>query len=291
MAGLFAALLGSTAQAALTNCIVGSDNTTSFGMAHFGTIDPLQAVPGPRTTSFTYVARCTRNDKSDPRRVEFDLTLGTMSSTAGLTVTANYSTLNLVLEWKNNEFGQDQATGTATFTLNGLSGSTPFGLHTFTQVVSAQLRECRNPSSNHCSAYSPARVEVATLQVNVAPSCTIAPGSVNFGAFQPSSTQDRDAVGNSSVVCTSGTPYLVKFSGGHAGDAPVRSMRRTGVEDALQYQLYREPSRTTPLTGNSGLGGTGTGTAKVFPIYGRIFGGQFPPPGTYSDTLTMTVEY
>lgn len=287
---LLAAGLHTTAHSAIVDCIVGVDESATFGTGNFGTVNPL-AANGPITTSFTYLAQCTRTASTDPRRVDLRLTLGGMSSTGGLSASFNYDDTLLTLTWGRNERTTKQVLATASFTLTGLTNTTTPGARTFTQNVSAQARTCEDTGTGDCTGYGAVRLETTILNVNVAKNCNIASGTVSFGSYRPSSTQDRDASGNTSVVCTNTTPYLVKFSGGNANSATVKNMRQTGISDLLNYQLYRDISRTVALQGNTGLSGTGTGASQVFPVYGRIPRGQFVTPGNYRDTLTMTVEY
>ena len=72
-----------------------------------------------------------------------------------------------------------------------------------------------------------------------------------------------------------------------------------GNTDKLGYNLYTATARTTVWgDGTSSTGTvTGTGTGLGGPqgitktIYGRVPFGQDKAPDTYSDTITLTVEF
>ena len=62
----------------------------------------------------------------------------------------------------------------------------------------------------------------------------------------------------------------------------------------ITYGLYRDTSRTLPWGDTSGtntLGGTGSGITQSLPVYARIPPQNTPTPGTYSDTIVVTVTY
>lgn len=290
-------LTGLPAQAAITDCVVGVDSSAVFGRANFGNVDPLAPPGGPVQASFTYFAECNRTSPSDPRRVQFQITLNAPSTVAGMSIDYAYSTIAsgdtgvITLDWGKQDTGLQRGEGVAVFTLRGLTPQTTPGAFTFTQLTSTRLRTCDNTNTSNCTGYGAARLEDALVSVNVIKSCTVAPSVLNFGAVQPSSVKHSDAAATTSVVCTRGTPYLVKFSGGNPAPAGQRRMRLPGQPAELNYQVYADPARTSVLQNASGLSGSGEGVAQQYGVYGRVFSNQFPAPGAYTDTLTMTVEY
>ena len=68
--------------------------------------------------------------------------------------------------------------------------------------------------------------------------------------------------------------------------------------DYLAYELYRDPSRTQRW-GNDTAGGTntvnGSGSTQTNPtvltVYGRVPVQAVGAPGTYTDTITVTLSY
>lgn len=136
--------------------------------------------------------------------------------------------------------------------------------------------------------------------------CSVTAGSVAFGAYDPLSGGNRDSTGSVTVECTRSlfsaftVNYEVRLNAGNRGSFTPRAMNAGA--DTLEYNLYTDPTRTTIWgDGSSGtvsqsgslswvLFQFGTKT-QTFTTYGRIFGAQFVPAGTYSDTITVTVLY
>ena len=62
----------------------------------------------------------------------------------------------------------------------------------------------------------------------------------------------------------------------------------------ITYGLYQDASRVTPWGDSVGvntMAGTGSGLAQTFTVYGRVPAQNTPSPGTYSDTVVMTISY
>jgi spore coat protein U-like protein len=61
----------------------------------------------------------------------------------------------------------------------------------------------------------------------------------------------------------------------------------------VNYNLYTASNYTT-IWGNAGgalVNSTGNGADQLFTIYGRVPAQTTPAPGTYTDTVTVTVTY
>lgn len=62
----------------------------------------------------------------------------------------------------------------------------------------------------------------------------------------------------------------------------------------VNYNLYREAGRLTNwgnTVGTDTVGGTGTGLIVNSTVYGRVPVQTAQAPGTYTDTITVTVTY
>jgi spore coat protein U-like protein len=117
---------------------------------------------------------------------------------------------------------------------------------------------------------------------------------VDFGS-QGLLTTNFDAAGAISVNCTTGTTYDVGLSAGAGSGATVTNRKMTGPASAtVTYQLYRDSLRTlnwgntVPTDTQAGIG---TGLAQSISVYGRVATQTTPAPGTYNDTVTVTVTY
>lgn len=144
------------------------------------------------------------------------------------------------------------------------------------------------------------------VQANVAQTCTISAGSLNFGNYDPVSdhaTNPLDATTTLSIACTKGASGVtVSLSlGGHFSGSQRRMEGPTG--DLLNYDLYQPASGnpddncayTTPWSnGANAFTPTATwngATALSFKVCGRVPGGQNVEAGTYTDTVVAEVHF
>jgi spore coat protein U-like protein len=135
-------------------------------------------------------------------------------------------------------------------------------------------------------------------------SCSVSTTAVVFGNVSPLSGSPTDSTGSVSVSCggVAGLliPYQIDLNAG--GGASYATRRLSSGADTLSYNLYTDNSRLS-VWGN-GSGGTqsangsvtlsvlGSSPAQVYTVYGRIPGGQTSAvPGSYTDTITVTVTY
>ena len=131
------------------------------------------------------------------------------------------------------------------------------------------------------------------VTATVPSTCTVAANNLNFGAAGVL-VANTDANTTVSPVCTNGTPYNVGLDGGLSGATdPTQRKMKLGAQSVL-YGLYRDSARSLPFgstIGTNTLAGTGTGLAQSISVYGRIPPQYTPSPGTYSDTIVVTLTY
>jgi spore coat protein U-like protein len=138
--------------------------------------------------------------------------------------------------------------------------------------------------------------------------CSIAAISVNFGTYDPSVTAAEDSVGTVSVTCRhiSGgadrVNYSVTLSNGLFGTTAATRSMAAGA-GRLGYNVFTDPARTQVwgngtsstviASGSMIIGpGTGNGTRTItHTVYGRIPQLQDAVPGTYADTLQVTLTF
>lgn len=127
---------------------------------------------------------------------------------------------------------------------------------------------------------------------------------IAFGSYNPLNSVGDSAVGSWTVICTaigSGSATVagtLTLSTGLSGSYAARTMK-FGT-NALQYNIYLTPSHTQVI--GDGSAGTyapsdsGTVTAgQVYQVTGNMYG-YLPPsqdvaPGSYADTIVVTVTY
>lgn len=132
---------------------------------------------------------------------------------------------------------------------------------------------------------------------------TITP--VSFGTYSPASGSNLTSTGNIqidkftnciNVLQAVSTSFTVKLSTGSSGNYASRTMTNPlFVTTPLQYNLYTSIGTGATIWGD-GTGGSGSiaqvGTSNInIPIYGVIPAGQNPGIGSYSDTITTTIEF
>jgi spore coat protein U-like protein len=140
-----------------------------------------------------------------------------------------------------------------------------------------------------------------TFQVTatIITSCQVSGSTLNFGStVDPLATSvPLDATSTLTVTCSNTTPYAVALNAGtNAGGASNFTARtmKSGT-NTLGYQLYLDTGRSTVwgdgTSSSSTKSGTGSGSAQSLTVYGRIPSLASVVPGTYTDTVTVTVTY
>ncbi len=119
-------------------------------------------------------------------------------------------------------------------------------------------------------------------------------GTLNFGTYFSLNTlvSASSSVGNGSlrVNCLLNTPYRVLLSAGGSGNVAARRM--TGPASAqIDYNLYTSAAYSTVWDNTTGVTGTGTGADQYLQVFGRVPKQLAPTPGTYTDTVTVTVSW
>jgi len=133
-----------------------------------------------------------------------------------------------------------------------------------------------------------------TVQVSITASCTINSAStLNFGS-QGVLTANVDQTSTLAVQCTNTTPYNIGLDAGTGSGATVATRKMTSGGATVNYSLYSDSGRTT-VWGNTvstdTVAATGNGAAQSYTVYGRVPSQTTPAPGTYTDTITVTVTY
>jgi spore coat protein U-like protein len=132
-----------------------------------------------------------------------------------------------------------------------------------------------------------------TVTAAVQATCIMSAGTLAFGNYTGAQVDGSTTL---SVTCTDTTDYTVSLDEGTYSGATTATRRLTGSVSgsSLGYQLYSNAGRTTAWgndTGTDTVDGTGNGTAQTLNVYGRITSGQYPAPGSYSDTVVATLTY
>jgi spore coat protein U-like protein len=138
--------------------------------------------------------------------------------------------------------------------------------------------------------------------------CTVSSNGIPFGTYDPLNPTDTTVMGTVFATCqhtTGGASNFVlttTLSPGNSGSYPNRWMLRSGGTEQLFYNIFVDAG-FTQVRGN-GTGGTYTGpttpirvsngkseVVSVGTLYARIPAGQVVTPGSYSDTVVVTINY
>ena len=150
------------------------------------------------------------------------------------------------------------------------------------------------------ASIGPSMVRAATVtttfqvSATVLGSCAVSATSLAFGNYDQAAVTPLDATNTVTVNCTIGTVYNIGLGAGGGTGATVDIRKMSTGANTLDYTIYKETGRTT-VWGNTVSTNTISATALVTPTvhtaYGRVSTGQNVPAGTYTDTITVTVNY
>lgn len=137
-------------------------------------------------------------------------------------------------------------------------------------------------------------------------SCDFTVNDLNFGAYDISSPAPADSTGSLIVTCERAkkdpaqVKYDISLGVGTSGSMNPRSLRGPDL-NPLFYNVFTDATRF--VIWGDGTGGTAVVTGHIRPIkqnntgslthifYGRIFPLQPVPPGSYADSLTLSIDF
>jgi spore coat protein U-like protein len=124
--------------------------------------------------------------------------------------------------------------------------------------------------------------------------------TLNFGTVGvlggPLGATNTDQTTTVAVQCTDTTPFNIGLDGGttSGGTPTTRKLLNTSSAATVNYTLWQDSGHTTNW-GNTvptdTASKTGDGASHSYTIFGRIPPQTTPAPGTYADTVTVTVTY
>ena len=135
-----------------------------------------------------------------------------------------------------------------------------------------------------------------SVSATISAACGVNATNLGFGVYDPAAGAALDGSSTLSVACTSGTNYTLALSVGSGGGSFAVRTLLNGSE-TLGFNLFTTAARTTVWGDASGstatVSGSGSGvlTPNSHTVYGRIPIGQDKPPGAYSSTITVTLNF
>jgi spore coat protein U-like protein len=144
-------------------------------------------------------------------------------------------------------------------------------------------------------AVSQTQTSQFSVQMTITADCQItSAGSLSFGSAGVIAT-NRDGTSAIVVQCTNGTAYNVGLNEGTGTGATVATRKMTGPGAAtVNYTLYSDSAHSSVwgnTVGTDTKSANGTGAAQSYTVYGRVLPQTTPAPGSYSDTVTVTLTY
>ena len=129
--------------------------------------------------------------------------------------------------------------------------------------------------------------------------CNVSVGPLSFGPYDPLSPAGATTSGVISVSCNQTPPPVVTIQIGPSavsGGFFPRRMQRAGGSETLDYNLYVDAG--LGAVWGDGTAGTATQSSRVtqnkawnVTIYGSMPGLQDVPPGDYTDSIGITINF
>ncbi len=142
------------------------------------------------------------------------------------------------------------------------------------------------------------------VSASVAANCAFTTATLNFGAYDPVSTNgaggsDLKVTNNTTALqisCTKGSTATITLNNGSnsggscSGTGPACMKDAAG--DLLNYGLYTDNTFGTLWTGATSVSYTATGVAATaIAVNGDVYKGQNVGVGTYTDTIQATATF
>lgn len=107
-------------------------------------------------------------------------------------------------------------------------------------------------------------------------------------------TANVDVTATFNVQCTDTTTYNVGLDAGTTTGGTTTTRLLDSGTDTVQYTMWSDAGRSVnwgDTVGTDTVAGTGNGAEQTLTIYGRVPIQTTPAPGTYTDTVTVTITY
>ncbi len=145
----------------------------------------------------------------------------------------------------------------------------------------------------HAQSTQSPQTATFTVSASVAKVCAISAANIALGAYDPiTANATNAATGSVTVQCTKNTPYDVKLDDGANASGGARRMKHASQSEYLSYELYSDSGHQTAWNSTTFVSGkVSSRTAVTIPVYAFIPAAQDVPEGSYTDTVTATIEF
>lgn len=158
-------------------------------------------------------------------------------------------------------------------------------------LPSPSAENCRDGTSPLFGGAGLSNFTFGTVQARAANTCVLDMASdLDFGSAS-SLDSPLDQISEIRMRCATDTPWSITLDQGINPDNGQRRMASNG--SYINYELYQDPRLNIPWgnTRETGTSEAGVNLDVAIPVYGRVFPQTTPLPGTYSDTVTVTLTY
>ncbi|MES2246379.1 MAG: spore coat U domain-containing protein [Pseudomonadota bacterium] len=137
------------------------------------------------------------------------------------------------------------------------------------------------------------------VKMTIVKSCSVTAGTtsdISLGTAVLPTATNQTGSNTISVTCSKTTPYNVGLAPSTANSGTVNGtgfMSSATNSDKVPYALYSDSTFGAAwgsTIGTNTVGGTGDGAAASLTVYAKNTNANFTP-GSYADTVTVTVTY
>ena len=146
------------------------------------------------------------------------------------------------------------------------------------------------------AAFATSRTASVGVSAKVSANCQVnSPLALDLGTYGSRNVNGKALVGKSrvlSIACTRGSAgvRIALNNGTHFSNSKRHVLGPKSKKVA--YQIYTTASRKTVWNSTKTVAYTArSNAATAIALYSKVPGGQKPPAGQYSDTLTATVDF
>ena len=159
-----------------------------------------------------------------------------------------------------------------------------FGSYTDFQFKAGNHPNCSPPDGTRHPGFR--------ARVKIMEECVVSASDLDFGTAGLLNNP-VDATSTITVQCSNTIPYKIRIDAGQGGATTPTNRKMSNGSHTIIYGIYRDAARTQGWgwKNSNDVNATGTGLTQTYTAYGRVFAQPTPPPGTYTDTLTVIVKY
>jgi len=244
-------------------------------------------------TSGTNASGNQRRMASGSNVVNFDLYKNSADTTEWGNYTNNYLGGGDQASFTSSSSGTISGTITVYAVLDGSQQTAIPGSYSETMAGSSSNELQYGSTTGTCPTGSSTSQYSFTVSATLVTGCNVSATNLNFGSI---GTLTSAVNGTSAVTasCTSTTPYNIGLNAGTGSGATVTNRLMTSGTATLGYALYSNAAMTTiwgNTVGTNTVAATGSGAAQNYTVYGQVPPQTTPAPATYTDTITVTVNY